>query len=120
MQFYLPTELVDMIADYHDYDKYCKPTHVDNLKGVINDIGDMASISGNGNLSPHIAWQCWGLGAHTLHDFFWDPSDEDDYDNYWNEIMETNSYNINDDYYFTEPSDESDDDNSIYSLLTDI
>ncbi len=120
MQIYLPTELVDMIADYHDYDKYCKPDHVVNLKGVINDLSEMASISGSGNLSPHIAWQCWGLGSHKLNDFEWNPSDEHDYDDYWNEIMETNSYNINDDYYFTEPSDVSDDDHSIYSLLSDI
>jgi hypothetical protein len=113
MQFYLPPEIVDMIADYHDYDKYCKPTHIIKLKAVLNDIHDMASIAGYGNLSPNIALQCWGAGNILLqHDFFWNPSDEDDYDNYWNEISEINS-NIYDDYYFTEPSDESDDDHSI-------
>ena len=41
---YLPDELVDIIVDYVDYEKYCKPQHYDLLQGVINDIGDMASI----------------------------------------------------------------------------
>ena len=41
---YLPDELVDMIVDYLDYEKYCKPKHYEKLKGVINDIGDMAAI----------------------------------------------------------------------------
>ena len=30
----LPFELVDLIADYHDYDKYCKPGHKILLKNV--------------------------------------------------------------------------------------
>ena len=34
-QIYIPTELVDMIADYHDYEKYCKPQHAEKLKEVI-------------------------------------------------------------------------------------
>ena len=58
---YLPPEIVDLIADYQDYDKYCKPQHYKNLKGVINDIGDMASIMST--ISPNIAWQCWGPGS---------------------------------------------------------
>ena len=60
----LPFELVDLIADYHDYEKYYKPSHYENLKGVINDIGDMASIMHT--IMPNIAWQCWGAGANNL------------------------------------------------------
>ena len=61
----LPYELVDIIADYHDYDKYCKPAHIEKLKEVINDIGDMASIMevNNHTISANLAWQCWGPGA---------------------------------------------------------
>lgn len=40
---YLPNELVYIIADFVDYEKYCKPQHYELLKGVINNIGDMAS-----------------------------------------------------------------------------
>ena len=31
----LPFELVDLIADYHDYDKYCKPGHKVLLKNIM-------------------------------------------------------------------------------------
>ena len=27
----LPIELVEQIADYHNYEKYCKPKHQSNL-----------------------------------------------------------------------------------------
>ena len=40
---HLPNELVYIIADFVDYEKYCKPQHYELLKGVINNIGDMAS-----------------------------------------------------------------------------
>ena len=39
---YLPNELVYIIADFLDYEKYYKPHHYELLKGVINNIGDMA------------------------------------------------------------------------------
>jgi hypothetical protein len=35
---FLPIEIVDIIADYHDYDKYCKPQHKENFKNVLKDI----------------------------------------------------------------------------------
>ena len=57
---YLPKELVDMIVDYCDYEKYCKPQHYEKLKGVINDIGDMATIMPEG-ITPCITSQCWGV-----------------------------------------------------------
>ena len=77
----LPYELVDIIADYHDYDKYCKPAHIEKLKEVINDIGDMASIMevNNHTISANLAWQCWGAGVNKLlvHDF-WDILDNEE------------------------------------------
>jgi hypothetical protein len=79
-EVYLPPEIVNIIADYHDYDKYCKPSHNENFKGIINDIGDMAifqDIEGH-NMSPAIAWQCWGIGSYKLQDQWgtWDANME--------------------------------------------
>ena len=62
---YIPREIVDLIADYHDYDKYCRPKHQEKFKEVINDIGDMASIMPT--IIPNLAWQCWGPGHMYLH-----------------------------------------------------
>lgn len=58
----LPCELVDLIADYLDYEKYCKPKHYKLLKRVINDIGDMAAIQSIDEklLSCYITRECWG------------------------------------------------------------
>ena len=70
VQFYkkninmLPYELVDLIADYHDYDKYCKPDHIQKYNSVLEDIIDMGNIMHT--ISPNIALQCWGSKAHLL------------------------------------------------------
>ena len=66
---YLPIELVDIIVDYGDYEKYCKPQHYEQLKGVINDIGDMSSFQciDKNLLSCCIARQCWGVNSHMLN-----------------------------------------------------
>jgi len=61
---YIPVEIVDLIADYHDYDKYCKPKHQEKFKEVMNDIGNMASIMPT--IMPNLAWQCWGSGSKYL------------------------------------------------------
>lgn len=83
----LPFELVDLIADYHDYDKYCKPKHNDLLKNILHDIKNMNEIMPN--ISPTIVWQCWGPGAKNLADSVFenenmvglvDGDDEDDYE----------------------------------------
>lgn len=66
---YLPPEIVDIIADFRDYDKYYKPKHYELLKEIINDIGDMALIMPSG-IQPYIAAQCWGvIGLHGFADF---------------------------------------------------
>lgn len=80
-EVYLPPEIVDIIADYQDYDKYCKPSHIENFKGIINDIGDMAvfqDIEGH-NMSPSIAWQCWGIGSYNLQHQWgnWDAGEDE-------------------------------------------
>ena len=58
---FIPPELVDMIADYHDYDKYCKPAHKLLLKDILDNIKDMSEIMPT--INPVLVWQCWGPGA---------------------------------------------------------
>lgn len=54
---YIPKEIVCLIADYHDYDKYCKPVHKKILQPVLKDIVDMGNILHP--ILPSIAYQCW-------------------------------------------------------------
>ena len=75
-KLYLPFELVDMIADYHDYDKYCKPAHKVNYSSVLKDIISMGEIMPE-NISPYIAWECWG--NQSSWEYNWNPEDEEDY-----------------------------------------
>lgn len=70
---YLPVELVRMIADYHDYDKYYKPSHRNLLKDVLKDIKDMAEIMTY--IQPRIAYECWGNRPSWEYD--WNPDEED-------------------------------------------
>lgn len=58
MMYYLPEEIVDIIAEFHDYEKYCKPKHSKNLNHVLNDIVDMGKIMET--IIPRIAKECWG------------------------------------------------------------
>ena len=64
---YIPPEIVDLIADYHDYDKYCKPKHQEKFKEVINDIGNMASIMPT--IMPNTGWDLHL--DRTLDRFYW-------------------------------------------------
>ena len=54
---YIPREIVNLIADYHDYEKYCKPIHAKNIQPVLKDIIDMGTILRP--IWPSIAYQCW-------------------------------------------------------------
>lgn len=104
---YLPTELVDMIADYHDYEKYCKPQHAEKLQEVINNIGDLAALmdTENNNICPNIAWQCWGPGAKYL---YWsDELDEDHYEEYWNNLEQHLDLISTDDWYNSDHDEEN-------------
>jgi len=60
---YIPEELVDIIADYHDYAKYCKPKHQSKFKEVMSDIINMGEIMNT--ISAKIAKECWGSGSLT-------------------------------------------------------
>lgn len=87
---YLPEEIVNIIADYHDYEKYCKPQHYELLKGVINDIGDIAQILDP--IKPCLVRQCWGNLSYQL---------EDDYE--WNieeeSALHDDNINMDSDFY---------------------
>ena len=83
----IPYEIVDMIADYHDYEKYCKPQHYEVLKRVINDIGDMGRYMES--IQPRIARECWGALSYLLEEnnyhlleYYYNDDDYDDYDDY--------------------------------------
>jgi hypothetical protein len=71
-KIYLPVELASMIADYHDYDKYCKPSHKVKYCEVLKDIKDMGVIMPY--ISPYIARQCWGNKPSWKYD--WKPEEE--------------------------------------------
>ena len=55
---FIPPELVNIIADYHDYNKYCKPKHQKKYKEVLIDILDMSEIMKP--IKPTLAKECWG------------------------------------------------------------
>ena len=55
---YLPFEIVDIIADFHDFDKYCKPQQQKKLKNVNNDIISMNKVMRP--IVPRLAKECWG------------------------------------------------------------
>tara|TARA_Y100000816_G_C25742353_1_gene390603 strand:+ start:68 stop:283 length:216 start_codon:yes stop_codon:yes gene_type:complete len=57
---YIPIEIVDLIADYHDYDKYIKPIHKEKLNLVLKDIKTMSEIMHP--IIPNISYMCWGNG----------------------------------------------------------
>ena len=112
-QIYIPTEVVDMIADYHDYEKYCKPEHAKKLKEVINNIGDLAALMNteDNNICPNIAWQCWGPGAKYL---YWNSEvDDDDYEEYWNNIEEHIDLLSTGEWYNSDHENDSDIDEEI-------
>ena len=69
---YIPCELVNLIAEYHDYDKYCKPSHKENFQHALNDIISMGEIMPA--ILPRIAAQCWG--GKFPDDFSWDLESE--------------------------------------------
>lgn len=98
----LPSELVDIIADYHDYEKYCKPQHQEKLKNINKDIIEMSHLMKP--IHPNLARQCWGPLAHLLSEIDWNVEEEEeindnDYDIYWQEIMDNLANNNIDDHY---------------------
>tara|TARA_B100000424_G_scaffold254732_1_gene233063 strand:+ start:1211 stop:1570 length:360 start_codon:yes stop_codon:yes gene_type:complete len=68
---YIPEELVNIIADYHDYDKYCKPKHQEIFNHVMNDIINMNAVMNP--ISPKIAKECWGPISQLMYnEYIWE------------------------------------------------
>ena len=44
MNIYIPLEIVNLIADYHDYEKYCKSKHKELFKDVLVDLVNIFNI----------------------------------------------------------------------------
>tara|TARA_A100001035_G_C27661625_1_gene444012 strand:- start:144 stop:512 length:369 start_codon:yes stop_codon:yes gene_type:complete len=101
---YIPEELVDIIADYHDYAKYCKPTHQSKFKEVMSDIINMGEIMNT--ISAKIAKECWGSGSQNLYsEYLWqDDSWLSIHTNHVNEwidfpsLLEEDNYDNEDNY----------------------
>ena len=54
---YIPAEIVDIIASFHDYEKH----HKKILASVLEDIVSIGEIFVD-NVPPSIAYKCWGNG----------------------------------------------------------
>lgn len=54
---YIPPEIVDIIASFHDYEKH----HKKILASVLEDIVSIGEIFVD-NVPPSIAYKCWGNG----------------------------------------------------------
>jgi hypothetical protein len=74
----LPTEIVDIIADFHDYDKYCKPIHKKDYELVMIDIEDINNTFRN--MKPSVVKKFWG--------------------NSWDNLMEDSEEDLYDEIYF--------------------
>lgn len=98
---YIPEELVDMIADYHDYDKYCKPEHESKFKSVMGDIINMGEVMQP--ISAKIAKECWGPYSQMLYnEYVWQddnwlsihPNTFDEWIDYDNDHDEEDNYGM--------------------------
>lgn len=111
---YIPDELVDIIADYHNYDKYCKPKHQSKFKDVMSDIINMNALMNP--ISAKIAKECWGpfprliYNEYILEEDNWlsiHPDTIDEWMDYY-EDNEENNYGMNyDDTHYPYSDDEN-------------
>lgn len=103
---FLPIEIINAIADFHDYQKYCKPKHSRTFQYVVADIVKMGTIMDF--ISPKIAYNCWGPGSKYLYSLSpsenfnpdeetWSSDEEDSNDD------EENNFGLDydDTYYYT-------------------
>ena len=58
---FIPPELVNIIADYHDYNKYCKPKHEKLFRVVVGDINLLGNLLKP--IKPYTVWNSWGPPA---------------------------------------------------------
>ena len=85
---FIPSEIVDLIADYHDYDKFCKPKHQISFKSVLDDIKKIDKIMHP--IYPSIVWGWLGPGYNDVID---DDDDDEFYDtDDWEDIIPDESF----------------------------
>ena len=73
---YIPQELVNIIADFHDYEKYCKPEHKEKYRHVLFDIISMGEIMVD-VISAKIAKECWGPNPRLVYNENFIPNDDE-------------------------------------------
>lgn len=56
--YYIPNEIVDIIADFHDHEKYYKPEHKNRFESALHDIIKIGEIMEP--ISARIVKECWG------------------------------------------------------------
>lgn len=79
----IPMEIVDIISDYNDYEKYYKNDHKNGAyMNVLADFADMRYIfSDDANIRPSVASQCWGKRNQVNDPFIFYDMIEEDIDN---------------------------------------
>lgn len=101
MTIFLPEDVVNIIADFHDYQKYCKPIHKKLFQPVVDDIIKMGAIMDF--ISPTIAYNCWGPGSKYLEDHynFWPEENDNHQEDTWSDDEENNfGLDYDDAYYY--------------------
>lgn len=90
----LPLEIIDEIADYHDYEKYCKPDHKKRFDNVMNDIISMNEIMKP--ISAKLAKECWGPSPNIfIEGNVWEttlPITTDLYEELYNVVMNNQEF----------------------------
>ena len=66
INYYIPSEIVDIIADFHDYEKYSKPKHQTKYNPVLKDIITMGELM-IPTIRPRIAKECWGSNPTMIY-----------------------------------------------------
>lgn len=95
-KFNMPVELVDIILDFNNYEKYYKPAHKENFKITMEDIRDMGTIFA-GTITPRLAKECWGTGNGSEDEseiYEYDYEEEPEWYDY--EFDSEEEYNFND------------------------
>ena len=63
--YYIPNEIVDIIADFHDHEKYYKPEHKNRFESVLHDIIKIGETMDP--ISARIAKECWGSSPTMIY-----------------------------------------------------
>ena len=81
MYMNLPIEIIDLIADYHNYEKYSKPKHKLIFNNVLKDLHNIFNILAGDNIPPNLVYICWGNGWNEYNENIYE-SDIESIDSY--------------------------------------